>query len=326
MSRPFPETIEDPTAISLPIAETNLKRVLTLRNQRPSLPTHEAASNSYSKLVPFAPAGTNATRLLGAHLSIRVSLETPGLGETHDRNGDCEVCPVPGRPSACMTRPSTPVDLLLPVTPSEAMLPSTNLTTSAPQQTTFEARSGGLQAPCVRFAASVAPAPCNTRFRLVASLAGVRIRTCWVAKKVSVIAVRLLGSLVHPALPRAMSDCRVAERKREYAGSPVRHLQMAEAAKKPPKAATASLLESTRLYSTLPPDLKTTRAIAPHRCDAGRSTFSTSAWTCPMFPVSRLDVAENELVTLQAVIYSVVSLADGSSCSVDLPPHWLRAE
>ena len=43
-----------------------------------------------------------------------------------------------------------------------------------------------------------------------------------------------------------------------------------------------------------------------------------------MFPASRLDLAENELVTSRALIYSVVSLADGSSCSVNLPPHWLR--
>ena len=224
MSRPSQETIEDPAAISLPVAVTNLKPVITLRNQRPSLPTHEAASNSYGKLVPFAPAGTNATRLHGAHLSIRVSLETPGLGGTHDRNGDGEVCQVPGRPPTCMPRSSIPADRLLPVTPSEAMLPSANLTTSAPQRTTFEARSRGLQTLCVRFAARVDPAPRNTRFRLVTSLAGVRIRTCWVAKKVSVIAVRLPGSLLHPALPRATSDCRVEER-RAYLSVSMREVQ-----------------------------------------------------------------------------------------------------
>ena len=36
----------------------------------------------------------------------------------------------------------------------------------------FEARSRGLRALCVRFAAGVAPGPRNTRFRLVASLTG----------------------------------------------------------------------------------------------------------------------------------------------------------
>src|SRR5690606_10752027 len=38
----------------------------------------------------------------------------------------------------------------------------------------FEAQSRGLLAPCVRFAARLAPAPRNTRFRLVASLLPVR--------------------------------------------------------------------------------------------------------------------------------------------------------
>ena len=119
--------------------------------------------------------------------------------------GDGEVSQVPGRPSAGMPRSSTPADRLHLATPMQAMLPSANLTTSAPQLITFEARSRGLQAPCVRFAAGVAPGPRNTRFRLVASLGRIRIRTCWVAKKVSVMSLGSHVFLLHQALPGAIS-------------------------------------------------------------------------------------------------------------------------
>ena len=61
------------------------------------------------------------------------------------------------------------------------MLPSAKLTASAPLNITFEAQSHSLQAPCVRFAARVAPGPRNTRFRLVANLYRVRTCTCWIA-------------------------------------------------------------------------------------------------------------------------------------------------
>ena len=50
----------------------------------------------------------------------------------------------------------------------------------------FGARSRGLQTPCVRFAAGVAPAPRNTRFRSVASLNRYRNFTCRVLQKVSI--------------------------------------------------------------------------------------------------------------------------------------------
>ena len=70
---------------------------------------------------------------------------------------------------------------------------------------TIEALSRGLQTPCVRFAAGVAPGPRNTRFRLVANLCRFRTCTCWVAKKVSVICIRLYDFLLHQALPGAIS-------------------------------------------------------------------------------------------------------------------------
>ena len=82
---------------------------------------------------------------------------------------------------AHMPRSSTPADRLYPATSTQTIQPSANLTTSAPHPYTFEAQSRGLQAPCVRFAAGVAPGPRNTRFRLVASLCRVRTCTCWVA-------------------------------------------------------------------------------------------------------------------------------------------------
>ncbi len=51
----------------------------------------------------------------------------------------------------------TPADPLHQATAMQAVVLSANLTTSAPQLMTFEARSRGLQAPCVRFADGVAP-------------------------------------------------------------------------------------------------------------------------------------------------------------------------
>ena len=52
------------------------------------------------------------------------------------------------------------------------MLPSAFSTASAPALRAFGAQSHGLQTPCVRFAGWVAPSPRNTRFRLLARLAG----------------------------------------------------------------------------------------------------------------------------------------------------------
>ena len=62
----------------------------------------------------------------------------------------------------------------------------------------YEALSHSLHAPCVRFAAGIAPAPRNTRFRWMASPYRVRTFTCWVAKKVSAC---LLHVYMLPPLP-----------------------------------------------------------------------------------------------------------------------------
>lgn len=72
---------------------------------------------------------------------------------------------------ACIPRSSTPADRRSrPFRSDDGAFRSDKHVGSA--HVTFEALSRGLHAPWVRFAARVAPAPRNTRFRPVASLAG----------------------------------------------------------------------------------------------------------------------------------------------------------
>ena len=75
-----------------------------------------------------------------------------------------------GNPCACAPPSPTPVGPRCQAIPaSQCWCRSENHGTSR-NQFHFEALSRGSHAPCVRFAAGVAPEPRNTRFRLVASL------------------------------------------------------------------------------------------------------------------------------------------------------------
>ena len=68
----------------------------------------------------------------------------------------------------------------------------------------FEARSRGLHALCVRFAAGVAPGPRNTRFRLVASLDRSGLSPAGSHRWFTVMSFRLHGVLHHQASPGAI--------------------------------------------------------------------------------------------------------------------------
>ena len=70
----------------------------------------------------------------------------------------------------------------------------------------FEARSRGLHALCVRFAAGVAPGPRNTRFRLVASLGRAGLSPAESHRWFTVMSFRLHGVLHHQASPGASKD------------------------------------------------------------------------------------------------------------------------
>ena len=70
----------------------------------------------------------------------------------------------------------------------------------------FEARSRGLHALCVRFAAGVAPGPRNTRFRLVASLDRAGLSPAGSHRWFTVMSFRLHGVLHHQASPGASKD------------------------------------------------------------------------------------------------------------------------
>ena len=70
----------------------------------------------------------------------------------------------------------------------------------------FEARSRGLHALCVRFAAGVAPGPRNTRFRLVASLDRSGLSPAGSHRWFTVMSFRLHGVLHHQASPGAIKD------------------------------------------------------------------------------------------------------------------------
>ena len=68
----------------------------------------------------------------------------------------------------------------------------------------FEARSHGLHALCVRFAAGVAPGPRNTRFRLVANLDRSGLSPAGSHRWFTVMSFRLHGVLHHQASPGAI--------------------------------------------------------------------------------------------------------------------------
>ena len=70
----------------------------------------------------------------------------------------------------------------------------------------FEARSRGLHALCVRFAAGVAPGPRNTRFRLVASLDRSGLSPAGSHRWFTVMSFRLHGVLHHQASPGAVES------------------------------------------------------------------------------------------------------------------------
>ena len=70
----------------------------------------------------------------------------------------------------------------------------------------FEARSRGLHALCVRFAAGVAPGPRNTRFRLVASLDRSGLSPAGSHRWFTVMSFRLHGVLHHQASPGAIKN------------------------------------------------------------------------------------------------------------------------
>src|SRR4029077_20050161 len=63
------------------------------------------------------------------------------------------------------------------------VLPSANLTASAPRSESFEAQSHGPQARCLRFAAGITPEPRKTRFRLGGHPWPVGTCTRWIASK-----------------------------------------------------------------------------------------------------------------------------------------------
>ena len=97
------------------------------------------------------------------------------------------------------------------------VLPSAETTTSAPRSVPFEALSRGLDTPCVRFAAGVAPGPRNTRYRLVANLC--RDGTC--TRLDSNKRFQCPSFLTSTSLPSRLrlAQCPRKRRKRE-AGSP----------------------------------------------------------------------------------------------------------
>jgi hypothetical protein len=87
--------------------------------------------------------------------------------------------------------------------PHTKISPSAIGTASAPALHSFGAQSHGLQTPCVRFAGWVAPPPRNTRFRLLAHLAGLDWLPAGSLRKVS----RTIASFpLSQALPGALQD------------------------------------------------------------------------------------------------------------------------
>ena len=109
---------------------------------------------------------------------------------------------------AYMPRSSTPADRRPQATSGPTMWSSALLTASTPHPGTFEAPSRSLHALCVRFAAGVAPAPRNTRFRLVASLDRAGLSPAGSHQWVTVMSVRLHGVLHHQASPGATAISR----------------------------------------------------------------------------------------------------------------------
>src|SRR5215212_9464671 len=81
---------------------------------------------------------------------------------------------------------STPADRMRPATATHSMLPSVQLTTSAPRSSPFEAQSHSLFARCLRFAARITPiTPRKTRFPLTANLGGAGLQPVGLLSKVS---------------------------------------------------------------------------------------------------------------------------------------------
>jgi hypothetical protein len=105
--------------------------------------------------------------------------------------GDAQVSQVPGEPSRVHALLFDPGETSVPGLPRhlDAAFRAVNGVGSRSDQTDG-APSHGLHAPCVRFAAGIAPAPRNTRFRRVANLCRAGLVTRRVPTKVSAITNR----------------------------------------------------------------------------------------------------------------------------------------
>ena len=105
--------------------------------------------------------------------------------------GDAQVSQVPGEPSRVHALLFDPGETSVPGLPRhlDAAFRAVNGVGSRSDQTDG-APSHGLHAPCVRFAAGIAPAPRNTRFRRVANLCRAGLITRRVPTKVSAITNR----------------------------------------------------------------------------------------------------------------------------------------
>jgi hypothetical protein len=84
--------------------------------------------------------------------------------------GDDQVSQVPGEPSAYMPCSPTPARSRCPASSAPRCSLPLCQQRRLSQPGSYGARSHGLHAPCVRFAAGITPAPRNTRFRRVANL------------------------------------------------------------------------------------------------------------------------------------------------------------
>ena len=114
----------------------------------------------------FAPGRIDAPHHRAGVISCR---GFPNRVSVSGRNGTSQV---PGEPPCTHAPLSDPGGTFQPGRLGSPVLPSAFWTASASTLRYFGALSRGLSAPCLRFAARVAPVPRKTRFRLSASFAG----------------------------------------------------------------------------------------------------------------------------------------------------------
>ena len=147
----------------------------------------------YHAAALFAPAG------VGRSPGPDCCLPRPSMPHLRWRRRD-----LPGSwaTRACMPRSRTPAEPSAPDHLGAAMVPSALVTASATAMfTNFVAQSRGLQGFLCTLRRERHHWPRNTRFRLAGQPWPVRTRTCWVAKKVSVMSQHVFP--LHQASPSA---------------------------------------------------------------------------------------------------------------------------